>query len=98
MRWRAVAGVVAVVLGAAPGATAQHARREGPEHTVEAQARDRPGGEGRDPCAEAIHAAEFEDLTVAEESWQACRARVAPARAVASADALRTLEDVAEAL
>ncbi len=123
MRGRAVAGVLALVLGVTPGASAQHGGAlaahpplaHHPAHTptpppvypspssgdgAEAGTPGTPrtAGEGHDPCAEALHAAEFDDVAGAEEAWVSCRAAVAPAGAVPPPEALRTLEDVAEAL
>ncbi len=97
MRWRRVAGVLAVALGVSPGVRAQHPRPHHPVEHPSGTLSERPA-EPRDPCAEVLHAVDFDDLAAAEEAWPTCRAHVAPPHAIPSADALRTLEDVAEAL
>src|SRR5438034_840277 len=87
MRWKATAGVLAVIFVIARGA---HGQRR-------VASRTEPPPD-RDPCDEVLHAADYEDGAGAGRAYRACRERFVAARATADEDQVRTMEDVAEAL
>lgn len=98
-----------VPVTSAPGDAASDAGRCDPLPVSRTLAEDVPacappreetprGREARDPCDDALRAVQFEDVSGAERAWRACRARVTGSATVLDDDALRTLEDVTEAL
>jgi len=89
---------VAAPAAATPAPPVERPRAERTDSAAASDAPEAPPAAPRDDCAEVLRSVQFEDAAGASAAYARCRGRVAREGHVPTAEDVRTLEDVTEAL